>query len=78
MSAHHATWARESVAFCAALRDQRLTYDEVADYEQAHGRPRPSSLARPQLEALFDRLVRDVDGRHDLETWLGKRVSDRS
>jgi hypothetical protein len=65
------------VAFCAALRDQRLTYDEVADYEEAHGRPRPSALDRQQLEGLFRRLVLHPEGRHALETWLGQRASDR-
>ena len=64
--AHDPTWAAARAGFCAALVG--VTYDEVAAWCEAHGRPRPSHQTPDQRAKLSAYLATD-DGRVRVAEW---------
>ena len=70
--AHHPTWERSRARFCARLGEMGLSYDDIAAFGEAHGKPRPSSMEPAGLKGLLDWLAGD-EGRADVDEWLGKR-----
>lgn len=68
---HHPDFAKAQGRFFARLSEIGVRYEDLAAYEEAHGRPRPSSLDMAGIKALLDRIGSD-EGRADLDEWLGK------
>jgi len=53
-SSHHPSWEADRARFCARLGELGMQYEQVADWCEAVGRPRPSQMdgpARKKVEA---------------------------
>jgi hypothetical protein len=68
-ASHHPSWSGDQAKFCAALRDQKLTYDEVADYCTATHRPRPSAVDNEGRRKLWQEVITGP-GRADLDAFV--------
>lgn len=68
---HHPDFAKAQRRFFARLGEIGVRYEDLAAYEEAHGRPRPSALDMGGIKALLDRIGSD-EGRADLDEWIGK------
>jgi len=58
---HHESWTpNASAAFCATVDDIGFRYEQVADWCQSLGRPRPSSMDSEARKKLLDHLRTDA------------------
>lgn len=71
---HHETWERNRASFCAWLGDKGWRYEDVADYCESLGKPRPSALPEEGLRALSRWL--DGAGAERWQQFLAARQSD--
>lgn len=71
-AAHHPSWESARAGFCATLSG--VTYDEVAAWCEAHGRPRPSHQTPEQRGKLAAYLASD-EGRVRVTEWAAQQVT---
>lgn len=72
---HHKSFTpAERAGFCASLKELKVTYDEVAAFNEAHGRPRPSQMDPIQRAKLSTWL--HEDSAMTVLEWHAKRESN--
>tara|TARA_R110000751_G_scaffold4223_2_gene20248 strand:- start:843 stop:1454 length:612 start_codon:yes stop_codon:yes gene_type:complete len=63
------SWEAERILFCAELSSNGRAYDDVAEFSQAMGRPRPSRMTSSQRGALMN-YIASPEGSNALNDWL--------
>lgn len=71
---HHPSWEADRARFCAALREQGVTLEDLAAWRDTRGKPRPSAMDNAgRAEVFTAAVVRGSKGREVFDEWLAER-----